>query len=63
MLKSTFEKVEPIKLIYMDCKNFYFDRFKADLENALRRCPNSYDSFEQYFLSILNEYALKKQSG
>ena len=32
MLKSTFEKAEPIKLTYRDYKNFSFDRFKADLE-------------------------------
>ena len=37
--------------------------FKADLENALKSCPNSYDSFEQCFSSKLNEYAPKKQSG
>ena len=63
MLKSTFEKAEPIKLIYTDYKNFSFDRFKADLESALKSCPNSYDSFEQCFSSKLNEYRLKKQSG
>ena len=37
--------------------------FKADLENALKSCPNSYDSFEQCFSSERNEYAPKKQSG
>ena len=57
MIKSTFEKAEPIKLIYRDYKNFSFDRFKADLENALKSFPNSYDSFEQCFSSKLNEYA------
>ena len=34
MLKSTFEKVKPIKSIYGDYKNFSFDRFKADPKNA-----------------------------
>ena len=62
MFKSTFEKAEPIKLTYRDYKNFSFDRFKADLENALKSCPNSYDSFEQCFSSKLNEYVPKKQS-
>ena len=33
--------------------------FKADLENALKSCPNSNDSFEQCFSSKLNEYAPK----
>ena len=45
MLKSTFEKAEPIKLTQRDYKKFSFDRFKADLENL----PISYDSFEQCF--------------
>ena len=57
MLKSTFEKAEPIKLTYRDYKNFSFDRFKTDLKNALKSCSNSYDSFEQCFSSKLNEYA------
>ena len=60
MLKSTFEKAEPIKLIYKVYKNVLFDRFKADLENALKNCPNSQDSFEQCFSSKLNEYDPKK---
>ena len=34
--------------------------FKADLENALKSCPDSYDGFEQCFLSKLNEYTPKK---
>ena len=41
MLKPTFKKAEAIKLTYRDYKNFSFDRFKADLENALKSCPNS----------------------
>ena len=34
--------------------------FKADQEDALKSCPNSYNSFEQCFSSKLNEYAPKK---
>ena len=41
MLKSTFEKAKSIKLTCKDYKNFSFDRFKADLENPLKSCPNS----------------------
>ena len=63
MLKSTFKKAEPIKLRYRYYKNFLFDRFRADLENALKRCPNSYESFEQCFSYKLNEYAPKIESG
>ena len=62
MFMSTFEKPEPIKLTYRDYNNFSFDRFKADLENALKSCPNSYDSFGQCFSSKPNEYVPKKQS-
>ena len=60
MLKSTFEKAEPIKLTYRDYKNFSFDRFKADLENAFKSCLNAYHFFEKCFSSKLNEYAPKK---
>ena len=59
MLKSSIKKAEPIKLTYKD-KNFSFDRFMADLENALKSCPNSYDSFELCFSSKRNKYAPKK---
>ena len=37
MLKSTFEKAEPIKLIYRNYKNFSFDRFKANLEKCIKK--------------------------
>ena len=58
MIKSAFEKAELFKLTtYRDCKNFLFDIFKAHLENALKSCPSSYNSFEQCFSSKLNEYA------
>ena len=60
MLKSTFEKAEPIKLTYRDYKNFSFDRFKADLENALKSCPSAYDCFEKCFSSKHNKYAPRK---
>ena len=60
MLRSTFEKAEPIKLTYRHYKIYSPDKFKVDLENALKSCPNSYDSFEECFSSKLNEYAPKK---
>ena len=37
MLKSTFEKAEPIKLIYRNYKNFSFDRFKTNLEKCIKK--------------------------
>ena len=63
MLESTFEKAKHFKLTYRDYKNFSFDRLKADLENALKSCPNSYVSFEQCLSSKLNEYAPKNKVG
>ena len=57
------EKAETIKLTHRDYKNFSFDRFKADLENALKSCADSYDSSEQCFSCKLTKYAPKKQSG
>ena len=57
--KYTFEKEEPIKLTYRDYKNFSFIRFKAHLENALKRCPNSHHCFEQCFSSKFNGYVPK----
>ena len=58
-LNLHLKKADPTSLTYRDCKNFSIDRFKADLENALKSCPNSYDIFEQCFSSKLNEYAPK----
>ena len=63
VLKTTFEKAEPLKLTYRYYKNFSFDRFKGDLENALKCCPNSYDVLNSVFHSNLMNMLLKKQSG
>ena len=63
VLKTTFEKAEPLKLTYRYYKNFSFDRFKGDLENALKCCPNSYDVLNSVFHSNLMNLLLKKQSG
>ena len=55
MLKSAFEKAELIKLTYGDHKDLLFDRFHVDLENPLKNCPNSYNSFEQFCSPKPNE--------
>ena len=60
MLKSIFEKAEPVKLTYRDYKKFLFARFKPDLQNAFKSCPISYNSLKQCLLSKLNDYAPKK---
>ena len=51
MLKRTFSKTE-LKLVhYRNYKNFQFDVFKTDLNNALRRCSSSYNDYQSYFHS------------
>ena len=40
MLKYAFKKVEPIKLTCRNYKKILSERFKVDLENVLKSCPN-----------------------
>ena len=61
MLKTTFQQKEPKCLIYRDYKNFIFENFKSDLQEALQSCKGSYDAFDNYFTSILNKHAPKKK--
>ena len=61
MLKTTFQQKEPKCCIYRDYKNFIFENFKSDLQEALQSCKGSYDAFDNYFNSILNKHAPKKK--
>ena len=61
MLKTTFQQKEPKCFIYRDYKNFIFENFKSDLQEALQSCKGSYDAFDNDFKSILNKHALKKK--
>ena len=61
MLKTTFQQKEAKCFIYRDYKNFIFENFKSDLQEALQSCMWSYDAFENYFTSILNKHAPKKK--
>ena len=36
-------------LIYRVYKNFMFENFKSDLQEALHCCKDSYDAFDNYF--------------
>ena len=38
ILKTTFQQKEPKCLIYRDYKNFMFENFKSDLQEALQSC-------------------------
>ena len=63
MLKSTFKKAEPVKLTYRDYKKFSFDRFKADLENALKVVRTHMIVLNSAFHPNLMNMLLKSQSG
>ena len=61
MLRTTFQQKEPKCFIYRNYKNFIFQNFKSDLQEALQSCKGSYDAFDNYFTSILNKHAPKKK--
>ena len=42
MCKANFQQKEPKCLIYRDYKNFIFQYFKGDLQEALQSCKESY---------------------
>ena len=60
MFKSTFQQKEPKCFIYRD-KNFIFENFKSDLQEALQSCKGSYDAFDNYFTSILINMLQKRK--
>ena len=58
VLKSTYNKAPPKKLLYRDYKNWSEDRWKMDLERNLRAShPASYSEFESVFMTSLEENA------
>ena len=63
MLKTTFQQKEPKCLIYRDYKNFMFENFKSDIQEALQSFTGSCDAYDSYFTSDLNKRAPKKKEG
>ena len=61
ILKTTFQQKEPKCLIYRDYKNFIFENFKSDLQEALQSSKGSYDAFDNYLTSSLDKHAPKKE--
>ena len=61
MLKSCFQNKEPKVLNYRDFRNFSSEDFKQDRAAALNDCGDSYDVFEQIFVTNLNKHAPKKK--
>ena len=61
MLKSCFKNAEPIILNYRDYKRFSKENFDRKLEESLTNCGDSYDDFQNIFVSELNKHAPKKK--
>ena len=61
MLKTTFQQKEPKCFFYRDYKNFIFENFKSNLQEALQSCKGSYGALDNYLTSILNKHAPKKK--
>ena len=57
MLKTTFKKEDSVRFIYPDCKNFNNEYFQNDLKNGLSKCPKTYESFENIFVTVLDRHA------
>lgn len=61
VLKMTFDKAKPKKMMYRDYKNFEEHKFKEELNNALSECI-TYKEFENNFVRVLqNNAPLKKK--
>ena len=61
-LKTKFTKARPTEVTYRNYKNFDSAKFKNDLKQVMTSDIKDYGSFEDCFLSILNEHApLKKK--
>ena len=61
MLKTTFQKSEPKKLIWRDFKNFYFESYENDLLENMVIYDRSYDEFNKNFTTVLNKHAPTKR--
>ena len=59
MLKTTFAKLPPIKVVYYRCyKHFNGENFRKDLENAFLTCTlETYSEFESILSSIIDKHA------
>ena len=61
VLKTSFKKARPMKIIYRSYKNFDNYVFRKDLRHSLAECAN-YNEFERCILEVLNAHApIKKR--
>ena len=59
MLKTTFPKSEPKRLIYRDYSSFSNDIFAEDLSASIQNVTNFTD-FESKAIKVINKHAPKK---
>ena len=58
VLKSTFQKSKPRKIIYRDYRKFEENNFKTELKiKSQNKNIKDYETFENIFITILNKYA------
>ena len=57
---KTFEKKESKGLVCRDYKNFIFNSFKSELFSKFNHNNVAFTSFENNFVNVLNQQALKK---
>ena len=55
-LKTSFLKSAPKKILHRNYKNFTTNSFKSDLKKQLKY-TESYESFENVFLNVLQRHA------
>ena len=60
MMKTKFEKEEPIVLVYRDYKHFSFNNFKSELLFKFHHANVIFTSFENNLVNVLNQQAPKK---
>ena len=58
ILKTTFEKFKPKKLIYRNIKQFDSNQFKLDISNSMS-AMGTHAAFECNFVSTLDKHASK----
>ena len=59
MLKTSFQKNEPKRLIYRDYTSFSKDSFLTDLSNSIEN-SQCYEAFETKTIEVLDRHAPRK---
>ena len=59
MLKTSFQKNEPKRLIYRDYTSFSKDSFLTDLSNSIKN-SQIYEAFETWTIEVLDKHTPRK---